>query len=168
MRSQQEQELEEKAPESVIANVTEEREMIESPKNSPEISAAPDNLEKEPKLIEDVSKIVDDKAETPSPESPKVPESNPEPEQEAVVVIHEVTMGKTTEILENGEHRVSTSENSPQDKFVEVLVEENNEARIDVVSEDPFNDDYDSDHSSLASDISYPELLELITNLDSD
>ena len=77
-------------------------------------------------------------------------------------------MGKTTEILENGEHRVSTSQISPQDKFVETLVEENNESRNEEVSDDPFVDDYDSDHSSLASDISYPELLELITNLDSD
>jgi hypothetical protein len=167
MRSQQEQELEEETTESVSA---EEREMIEAQANSPEICATPENLEKEPKSIEDVPKIVYDKTETPSPDSPKIPETKPEPEPEpeAVVVIHEVTMGKTTEILENGEHRVSTSENSPQDKFVEVLVEENNQARIDAVSADPFVDDYDSDHSSLASDISYPELLELITNLDSD
>ncbi|CBY14373.1 unnamed protein product [Oikopleura dioica] len=166
MRSQQEPDVEEEKAESVAEESTEEQEMIESPKISPEEATTSVSYENTPKSPENVSEKVNDKTEAPSPDSQKIPESKPEPE--TVVVIHEVTIGKKTEILENGEHRVSISENSTQDKFVEILVEENNEARTDEVSADPFVDDYDSDHSSLASDISYPELLELITNLDSD
>ena len=149
---------------------SDEREMTESPKEeivestrNPEISSK----EKTPEISETLIS---------SPNSPKIPDSKaepsiknepaPKPEPEAVVIIHEVSMGKTTEILENGEHRVSTSQQ--EDKFIETLVENHIEECQPFDPQDPFVENYDSDHTSLASDISYPELLDLITNLDSD
>ncbi|CAG5077463.1 Oidioi.mRNA.OKI2018_I69.PAR.g8722.t1.cds [Oikopleura dioica] len=178
MRSQQEIEenqAEETELEDSKIEKSEEREMVESPKeevlestsNSPEIPSK----EKSPEASETLIS---------SPNSPKIPDSKPEPsfepepasepandpEPEAVVIIHEVSMGKTTEILENGQQRVSTSQQ--EDKFIETLVENQIEDAQPFDPQDPFVDDYDSDHTSLASDISYPELLDLITNLDSD